>query len=62
MTNIPNFGSIVDKVEVYNSVEIRVASAAPTPTSPEDLIKSARGFSSRSAASSRNSIQIEITF
>jgi len=49
---ITNFGSIVDKVEVYNSVEVRVASSsAPSPTHPEDLIKSTRGFSPRSAAS-----------
>lgn len=49
---ITNFGSIVDKVEVYNSVEVRVASSsAPSQSHPEDLIKSTRGFSPRSAAS-----------
>jgi hypothetical protein len=56
INNVPNFGSIVDKVEVYNSVEVRVASSsASSPNHPEDLIKSTRGFSPRSAAStSRN--------
>jgi predicted RNA-binding protein with PIN domain len=51
INSIPNYGAVIDKVEVFNSVEIRVA------TSSKNTDDAIRGYTAKSI-SGRNILQI----
>ena len=52
INSIPNYGAIIDKVDVFNSVEIRVASA---PSNADDAL---RGYTSKSTSGKDNFLTV----